>query len=120
MVVCAGEFDADRVGVGMVQLIEVSGARSVMRAEDFDFAAGCLASPDAGIGGDQRDAEGFGQGDVLRVAGGQADVQALDARPQRVAPRSSPGGFGAPLPPAAAPSGYGSAVGLQVLRPEGC
>ena len=38
---------------------------------------------------------------------------------QTVALRSSPGGFGATLRPAAAPSGLGSSPRLQVLRPEG-
>ena len=34
--------------------------RSEVCAEGFDSAAGCPASVDTGIGGDQRDVEGFG------------------------------------------------------------
>jgi hypothetical protein len=34
------------------------------------------------VGGDQGDVEGFGQGDVLSVVGGQVGMKALQARPQ--------------------------------------
>jgi hypothetical protein len=47
-------------GRKIILALRATAARSVMRAEDVDLAAGCPASPDAGIGGDQRDAEGFG------------------------------------------------------------
>ena len=34
------------------------------------------------VGGDQGDVEGFGQGDILGVVGGQVGMKALQARPQ--------------------------------------
>src|SRR5215470_8000086 len=82
MVACARWPLCDPVSsIGAVQAL--SAVRSEVRAEDFNSAAGCSASVDAGIGGDQGDVKGFGQGDILRVVGGQVGVQALDARPQR-------------------------------------
>src|SRR5579863_4148932 len=56
--------------------------RSGVRAEDFDLASCYTAAFDPCVGGDQRDVEGFGQGDVLSVVGGQVGMKDLQTRPQ--------------------------------------
>ncbi len=56
---------------------------SGVHVEDFDLASCCTAAFDPRVGGDQGDVEGFGQGDILSVVGGQVDMKALQARPQR-------------------------------------
>jgi len=51
------------------------------RVEDFDLASCYTAALDSRVGGDQGDVEGFGQGDILSVVGGQVGMKALQARP---------------------------------------
>jgi hypothetical protein len=53
-----------------------------VRVEDFDLASCYTAAFYPRVGGDQGDVEGFGQGDILSVVGGQVGMKALQARPQ--------------------------------------
>jgi hypothetical protein len=50
--------------------------------KDFDLASCYTAAFDPRVGGDQGDVEGFGQGDILSVVGGQVGMKALQARSQ--------------------------------------
>jgi len=54
---------------------------SGVHLEDFDLASCYTAAFDPRVGGDQGDVEGFGQGDILSVVGGQVGMKALQARP---------------------------------------
>jgi hypothetical protein len=49
-----------RAHVGQARKLWTPGERSEVRAEDFNSAAGCSASLKTGIGGNQRDVQGFG------------------------------------------------------------
>jgi hypothetical protein len=49
-----------RAHVGQARKLWTPGERSEVRAEDFNSAAGCSASLNTGIGGNQRDVKGFG------------------------------------------------------------
>jgi hypothetical protein len=73
---CHGQ--AERLPATTVRKLRPSG----VRVEDFDLASCYTAALDSRVGGDQGDVEGFGQGDVLSVVGGQVGMKALQARPQ--------------------------------------